>query len=431
MPTFNIAFALLILCYAFLPRPAQAFDDYEDPPINYSAVEPTGVIAKLRKQLEDGSFDFDRSGDQKTFLRSVLKTLEVPEASQMLVFSKTSKQNDHISPQRPRAIYFSDELYIGWVQGGDIEIAATDPELGIVFYLLNIPKTAGAKTQVYRDNDCLRCHSGLNRHRVPGLLVRSVYTDDRGFPILSAGTHFTEHSSPLKERWGGWYVTGNHGEMRHMGNSIAIEREDGSATLDIEVGSNLSSLDSLIDTAPYIRKDSDIVSLMVLEHQVTAHNAILAAGFNTRQVMHRNRVLAQFLDHAPDEFTETTQSVLDHQADALLKALLFSGEFELEGFGIEGSEAFQEAFQKNARRSQKGKSLKDFQLLSRLFKYRCSYMIYSSSFAKLPQRFKDIVFEKLKHVLVSETPPEDFQHLSKGERERIHQILLDTLEGYK
>ena len=219
--------------------------------------------------------------------------------------------------------------------------------------------------------------------------------------------------------------------MRHMGNAIAIEEDDGSARLDRESGSNLKSLSGLIDTAPYIRDDSDIVSLMVLEHQITAHNALIAASFNSRQLIHRNRVLAQFLDHAPDEFTETTRSVLDHQADDLLKALLFTGEFQLAGFGIEGSEAFQRAFQSDAKKTRQGKSLKDLQLLSRLFKYRCSYMIYSSTFSNLPEPFKAIFFKKLRAVLSAETPPEDFQHLSKGERGRIQQILSETLDGYK
>jgi hypothetical protein len=412
-----------------IPLPILA-DDYEEAPIHYSTVTPNDRITELSKQIEDGTFEFDHSGNEKTFLRSVLKTLGVPEASQVLVFSKTSKQNDHISPQRPRAIYFSDEFYIGWVQGGDIEIVSTDPELGPIFYLLKIPRGEDQHTRFIRDNDCLRCHAGMTRHRIPGLLVRSVYTDDRGFPILSAGTHFTEHDSPLKERWGGWYVTGSHGEMRHMGNTIAIENEDGSATLDTERGANLSTLTGLIDTEPYIRQDSDIVALMVLEHQVTAHNAIIAASYVSRQAIHRNRMLAQFLDHEPDEFTETTQSVLDHQAEDLLRALFFCGEFQLEGFGVEGSEAFQEAFQANARRAENGKSLKDMQLLSHLFKYRCSYMIYTPTFTNLPKPFKDIVLRKMVELLESDSPPEEFQHLGKRERERIHQILSETLDGF-
>ena len=84
MPAAKPIFATLLLL-ALAPYCAVAFDDYEDAPIRYSTAEPTEVVAKLRKQLEDGTFDFDRSGDQKAFLRSVLKTLKVPEASQVLV----------------------------------------------------------------------------------------------------------------------------------------------------------------------------------------------------------------------------------------------------------------------------------------------------------------------------------------------------------
>lgn len=409
---------------------AAGLDDYEEAPIRYSTVEPKDAIAALRQQIEAGTFEFDRSGDEKVFLRSVLKTLNVPEASQVLVFSKTSKQNDRISPKRPRAIYFSDEFYIGWVQGGEIEIISVDPELGPIFYLLEVPRSADEKTKFVRDNDCLRCHAGMTRHRTPGLLVRSVYTDERGFPILTAGTHFTEHTSPMEERWGGWYVTGSHGDMRHMGNSIATENEDGSAELDLEAGANLKDLTSLINTTPYLRNDSDIVALMVLEHQATTHNAIFAASYAARQAIHRNRTLAQFLDHEPDEFTETTQSVLDHQADDLIKALLFAGEFKLEGFGVEGSEAFQEAFTANAIRTEGGRSLKDLSLLSHMFKNRCSYLIYGTTFTNLPKPFKEIVFAKLKSILQAETPPEEYAYLKKGERSRIHQILTETLEGY-
>ena len=409
---------------------AKASDDYEEPPIRYSTVEPTDPVAKIRQRLAAGTFDFDRSGDQKTYLRSVLKELEIPEASQVLVFSKTSLQNDHITPRRPRALYYSDDFYVGWVQGGDIEIISTDPVLGPIFYRLEVPKLPATKTQITRDNDCLRCHAGLNRHQVPGLLVRSVYTDGRGFPILSAGTFFTDHTSKLHDRWGGWYVTGDHGEMRHMGNRIATENDDGSAQFDTEAGStNLKSLTGLINTDPYISDSSDIVALMVLEHQVTAHNALIAASFGSRQILHRNRALAEILDHAPDEFSETTRSVLEHQATDLLKALLFTGEFQLAGFGIEGSEEFQTAFRKNARQTTEGKSLKDLQLLSHLFKNRCSYMIYTSTFTNLPAPFKAIVFRQLKEILDAETAPENFGHLSKGERRRIKQILTETLPG--
>ena len=362
-----------ILVLAIFGVSLAAADDYEEAPILYSTKEPKDRIAELTKQIEAGTFEFDRSGNEKTYLRSVLKTLNVPEASQVLVYSKTSKQNDRISPKRPRAIYYSDEFYVGWVQGGDIEIVSTDPELGPVFYLLEVPRSAEQKSLFVRDNDCLRCHAGMTRNRTPGLLVRSVFTDDRGFPILTAGTHFTEHTSPMEERWGGWYVTGNHGDMRHMGNIIAVENEDGSATFDKEAGANLQDLTGLIDTTPYIRNDSDIVSL---------------------------------------------------------KALLFTDEFQLEGFGVEGSDAFAEAFQANAKRTKKGKSLKDLQLLSHLFKNRCSYMIYSVTFTNLPKPFKDIVFEKLENILTAETPPEDFQHISAGERRRIHEILSETLEGF-
>src|SRR5207247_1213252 len=135
--------------------------------------------------------------------------------SQTLVFSKTSFQRDFISPQTPRALYFNAHTYIGWVQGAPVlEVATVDPQLGAVFYILN--QEPGGKPKFVRQTyECLQCHdSGLTRS-IPGHIIRSVYPDAQGQPILSEGTYITTDQSPLKERWGGWYVTGRHGMQRH------------------------------------------------------------------------------------------------------------------------------------------------------------------------------------------------------------------------
>src|SRR5947209_11611205 len=72
------------------------------------------------------------------YLPSVLKELNVPISSQTLVFSKSSFQLSQISPQMPRAIYFNDDTYVGWVNHGQfIEIATVDPKTGPVFYTLD------------------------------------------------------------------------------------------------------------------------------------------------------------------------------------------------------------------------------------------------------------------------------------------------------
>src|SRR5690606_15524431 len=112
-------------------------------------------------------------------------TFQVPEESQVLVFSKTSKQNDRISPQTPRAIYFNEEVYIGYTLGGAVELAAIDPSLGPVFYLVEPAEQRSRPPVFQRDQSCLSCHGGPFSPGVPGLLVRSVFPAASGHPILS------------------------------------------------------------------------------------------------------------------------------------------------------------------------------------------------------------------------------------------------------
>ncbi len=409
-----------------------ATEDFEQDPINYSKATPTDKAAQVQARIDRGEFEFDRSGGEKAFLLSVLKEFHVDPATQTLVFSQTSLQNERISPRRPRALYFSDEAYIGWVQGGDVELTTIDPKLGPVFYRLHVPRAPEEKTRILRDGDCMRCHLGHNPDRVPGLLVRSVYPDADGQPIYSAGTYFTDHSSPLSERWGGWYVTGDHGAMRHMGNAIAKQLLDGRAEMDTESGANIWKLPDFVNADAYLQPDSDIVSLMVLEHQHTAHNALFAAYFSSTQTLYRNRLMAKHFGYAPDELSDTTRRLLESQAERLLKVLLFCDEFPLEDFGIEGNEAFQNAYAAGARRDSKGRSLRDLQLLTRVYKYRCSPMIYSSTFANLAPEFRVIVLDRLRNILdghfISDEQAETFAHLRDSERARIKSILVETLD---
>src|SRR5437868_2058919 len=77
------------------------------------------------------------------------------------------------------------------------------------------------KPKFTRQGDsCLLCHGGSTNQGFPGQLVRSLYADADGFPILSSGSHRVDHTSPLENRWGGWYVSGKTGKQLHMGNLI-------------------------------------------------------------------------------------------------------------------------------------------------------------------------------------------------------------------
>jgi hypothetical protein len=258
------------------------------------------------------------------------------------------------------------------------------------------------------------------------MLVRSVYPADDGMPILSEGSFVTSHESPLQERWGGWYVTGRHGGDLHMGNAIARETPSG-VVLDRKPGANVTSLKQFISTEPYLADTSDIVALMVLEHQCTMHNLISDAGKSTREAMARQHDLQRaFGEPVTDTPQGSALSVIRSHAEKLVKHTLFSGEYVLKDDGVEGSAAFQDAFRRNRHDSKEGRSLKDFQLLTRLFKHQCSYMIYSKSFEALPSQVKTEFYAQLGKVLSGENASPDFAHLTASERTNIREILLDS-----
>ncbi|MEZ6137443.1 MAG: hypothetical protein R3C53_21355 [Pirellulaceae bacterium] len=243
---------------------------YEGEPIRYLEAEVHDPVAELASQLAAGKTQLEYDPEHG-YLPAVLKALDVPISSQTLVFSKTSLQLHRISPRRPRALYFSDDVYVGYCQRGDVlEFAATDAKQGATFYTLK--QSPDGQPKFVRDQgQCLACHATNRTQGVPGYLVRSVYSDRSGQPILGSGTYTTDHTSPMQERWGGWYVTGKHGSMRHMGNQVFTEDNTRGANLD--AGANRESLEDLVSTEPYLSAHSDIVALMVMEHQTQMHNA--------------------------------------------------------------------------------------------------------------------------------------------------------------
>jgi hypothetical protein len=429
--------AAALLTFAFAPEEVVGQGaDYDQPPISYSSTESRDPVAEIKKRIAAGEEVF-KPGTGPEMLAQVLKILEIPIESQVLVYSKTSAQNARISPERPRAIYFSDEAYVGWVQNGNIEITAFDPKLGAIFYLVDISESnAGKQPQFNRNANCLTCHAGGPTREVPGPLVRSVSAGPTGMPEFSAGTFFVGDDTPLENRWGGWYVTGSSGDQIHRGNTLAIvdpDSDDGDLVLKPVISDplRLESLDEVIDTEPYLHGGrSDIVALMVLEHQVATQNAILQGSYEARRAIYRSRSLRRELgEKNPDALSKTTRTLLEHQADRIVRKLLFADEFQMVDNGVEGDVSFQQAFARNERESSEGRSLKDFRLYERLFKYRCSYTIYSSIFDNQPGPLRDAVYLRLHQVLTAPITPQGYEYLSASERERIFQILVETKQG--
>lgn len=401
-------------------------DEFEREPIRYSQTMPANCISRLQERIDSGAthLEFEKSHG---FLPAVLKALGVSHSSQTLVFSKTSLQRQRISPESPRALYFNDEVYVGFCQRGDVvEISASDPVLGTVFYMLD--QEPAERPQFRRQTDnCLLCHGSSQTRGIPGHLVRSVFPDAGGMPILSSGSYRVDHTTPLAHRWGGWYVTGRHGDQTHLGNLIIRDKRV-PEPVDNSAGLNLTSLESLLDVDAYLTPHSDIVALLVLEHQTAVQNLITNASFTTRQALHYETQLNRELNEPPGRRWESTTSRIRSAGDALTKFLLFSGEVPITA-PIVGTSGYTEGFAQPGPRDRQGRSLRDFDLERRLFKYPCSYLVYSAAFDALPDEVRNYVWRRLWNVLAGDDKSPDFAHLSTADRTAILEILRDTKPG--
>ncbi len=421
-PLIPLVCGTFLLISATIAGGKQSVDDAEHEAIQYTKSTPTDPISQLQKAIDAGKINLDFDA-KNGYLRSVLKHLNILPSSQTLVFSKTSLQRERISPHAPRALYFNDETYIGWVQDSPLlEVSTTDPQLGATFYLLEQRKV-GKPRFVRQTYECLQCHSGSLTGGVPGHIVRSVYPRADGQPEYRAGTMLTTDQSPLSERWGGWYVTGKHGANRHMGNVFARGEEE--ITLDKNAGANVTSLANIVETSPYLTPNSDIVALMVLGHQVNIHNYITRANYQTRLALHYEQMLNKELGRPVDARLESTLSRIKSVCEPLLRAILFCKEESLLS-PIVGTSGFAEAFAQQGKRDKQGRSLHEFELQHRLFRYPCSYLIYSPEFDALPPLAKSYLYRRLWEVFEEKETNPDFAHLTSSLRRTIRDILIDT-----
>lgn len=422
MRTRSLAFSFLIaMC---MVGNSFAQDDFERAPIEYSASQPSNCITRLQEKLDKGEvkLDFDK---EFGYLKSVLAALEIPKESQSLVFSKTSLQLRRISPHTPRAIYFKDDLYIGFCRAGDVmEVSAVDPKLGAVFYTLDQRAPEKSPKFERQTDNCLVCHSSSRTEGVPGHLVRSLFVDISGQPLLTAGSRTVNHTTPIEHRWGGWYVTGTHGDQKHLGNLIA-QRDVQPNTVKNEDGQNVTSLDKRFPTEHYVTPHSDIVALMVLEHQTLTHNCLTSANFATRQALAYDEMMGKVLDKKEGERLESTNRRIQSAGEKLIDAIFFVEEAPITA-PIVGTSGYAESFAKQGPRDSKGRSLRDFDLNRRMFKYPCSYLIYSEAYDALPKEMMEFLRRRFDEILTGKDTSKKFAHLSSEDRAAIWEILKET-----
>jgi hypothetical protein len=414
---------LLSLLAAFLPLPAAAAD-LNLPPIEYEKATPDNAVSRLQRELNAGKLKLTHD-DERGYLKATLDALKIPVSSQVFVFSKTSLQRSKITPKTPRALYFNDDVYVGFCLRGDVlEVSVADPALGTVYYTLD-QEPAVQPRFVRETESCLICHGSSSTRGIPGHLMRSVHPDRSGEPILGSGSSRTDDTSPFDDRWGGWYVTGRSGKMDHLGNRVYRNRRDFDDPENPIGTQNVMDLKPFFTTGLYLSPHSDIVALLVLGHQVSLHNRIARAALETRSAVHYQDELRKALKDPPDTKYDSVKSRISSVGDDLVKTLLFSEAATLED-RVEGSTSFAKDFAARGPFDKKGRSLRQFDLEKRVFKYPCSYLIYSESFDRMPPEITDYVLQRLYHVLTGSDSDKAFEHLTAADRRAILEILRDT-----
>jgi len=401
----------------------QGYVPFTDAPINYRSEKLTDPIAKLQRRIDAGEVKLEFEPEHG-YLRSVLKELKVPISSQALVFSKTSFQFPQIGPDKPRALYYNDDVYVGQVQQGkSLEFVSFDPLQGAIFYVLDENKTQ--RPQFARSElDCIQCHVAASTRNVPGVMLRSVYPGPSGTQAGGTPSFFTGQETPMKDRWGGWYVTGTAGNQPHMGNAI-LPKDTPADQLDRVTGANRRDLKGLLDTSPYLSGHSDIVAQLVLAHQTNMHNLITQTNYQTRLALYADEAKVKKGDLTPGTISDATKQQIQRLADPLVRYLLFTNEAPLTD-QVAGTSGFAEEFSARGPRDSQGRSLRDFDLRKRIFRYPCSYLIYSEHFDNLPTPARDYVLHRVFEVLSGHEQGAEFASLSAGDRRAILEILVAT-----
>lgn len=395
---------------------------YGREPVDYFGTETDDAVSKLQRLLASGETRLN-ADDRFGYLLSVLERLDVPLESQLLVYSKTARAPDLVSPKTPRAVFFNDEVSVAWIpESRELEVTAVDPVKGVNFYTLSQPldasladskagvqktdlKEAVTPQNFFRRDRCLACHAGRSTLEIPGLLLRAFQTDHTGKPIV--GFSRVTHDMRYEKRWGGWYVTGTPTGMIHRGNLLS-KVENTRHKKEPGFSSSLSQLSQKYDVASYPYSESDFVAHLVLAHQVHVTNLLIRAGLEAR-LNRRSDVEAN-----------------------LIRYLVFADEPALElsradAESVLANSKFAASFVKRGLRDSKENSLREFSLVGRVFKYRLSYLIHSRMFDELPTDCRARLLERLWMGLATESGDEDFRHLGDTERRSVIAIVRATV----
>ena len=381
----------------------------EHPSIAYASRPTTDRVAALNQALAAGSRSLRRE-PQSGYLASVLDALGVPVESQLLVFSKTGVQRAHTGPHTPRAIFYNLSVVVAHVPGAPfLELAAQDPQQGVVFYTLD--QTA-ASPALKRQTSCLTCHVSATTLNVPGMIVRSNTVDEGGNVMPQFGSYDVSHETPHPDRWGGWYVTSDplaipYAQRAHTGN-ITFTR-GGSTSNQVFV----DWLNSAPETRGYLSAQSDIVALLVFDHQMRAINLLTRLNWEARVAA------------AGTSAAAVPEPAIGKLANELADYLLFLSE-QPPSVPLIARDGFAASLEPQAPKDRQGRSLAQLDLSTRLMRYPCSYMVYSEAFDGLPAAVKQLVYARMIDVLSSPDQRVSDARVSAADRRAVLEILRET-----
>ena len=376
--------------------------------INYERPALDNPVAKLEAGLASGEIQLEYR-EPFGYLESLLDALGISPESQTLVFSKTSLQYANIDASRPRAVYLSDDAYVGYVRDSRvIELTAMDAQLGAMFYVFNNDPEVSQPVE-RQDGRCLVCHdsNGLMGGGVPLLLARSSLYDVRYEKLMDlSGVGNVVDSMPVHERWGGWYVTGLSGEQSHLGN-LLLDSAEQLENVDALRRVNIETLEGegFFDTSRYLRPTSDIVALMVMEHQLTVQNQLTYVRFKAPAVLERIGIPEAMTAQSWAELPPLAQRALTRMLNKLVDVLLLKDAAPLED-RIEGLAAYREWFEAQGPLDAQGRSLRQLDLETRLLRYPLSYLVHSDDFSMLPPFVLDYTWQAIAEALRASDAPE-------------------------
>ena len=370
-------------------------------PVDYLGDATSDPVARLNRRLVDGEVTL-KPVTGRGYLDAVLRVLQVPVSSQLLVYSKTAVNQRLVTPKTPRAIYFNDTVSVAWVpRTAELELSAVDPVKGAMFYVLKQPEASGGGApRFHRRRSCLACHIGRTTLSVPGGIVRSFLVESTGKPL--EGYSRVTGTTPINNRWGGWYVTGRLGSSIHMGNLVNRD-ENRRHRHDASFRGSLSRLDTLVDLKAYLSPHSDVVAHLVFDHQLHGQNLITRVSYEHR------------LGRRSDA------------EDRLLRYLLLAEEPRWDE-EIAGTSGFAKWFQQQGPRAGDGRSLRQLDLSGRLFRFRLSPLVYSSQLAVMPDPPRQRLGRRFRAVLEGRPAGGLEKLLNDRQRDDLRDILEATRE---